>query len=1082
MELTRSASPLQLEFDQYHRYAAVALLLKPLLASLDRPARLLDIQGTSLQLLTDFLSPLRMEVTQAHLTPNRDHGTILLPQDEPVPLPDQSVDFTLALEALEQVPAEDRTYCVSEWLRVAREGILISCPLTRGVRRKTPTTRERPVRRRKNLLPLPTASQPPTTGEVRGLLDKLGLNYVMLAPVAPAEWLPLLVLLEENHPLGSAKLVGVLQQLLKMRLFRTFTHQRPYRRLFLAWKTGAQAKAAQAGWFPQQLPTTPPLRGSVRDEGTVLHPVMTLASRLSASFAAPVTPTTPPQIVETASPPPTETWQRQLGEQQAALDRWQREQAWREWRLVEELTGFAAEVHTTPAPGMASVEPYDLCPVPANAHLWEARSSHAHFRWQTNLPSGWLRLQLRGRGLAGQTVRVLLRHGEQETSLLLGRWHQEDTLVRYLFCEHPVTEIQLFPGVSQGPVRIDHWEVVPSSKSRACFAGLGRLLADGWTVAGMAHTVRTVAKAWWQGGWRGLGKLCLGRALQPRRPPDADQEPLTYSEWITHEECIEQERDKALARLCQLPELPTLAVLMPIPPDTNNEALKRTLGSLAEQGYPRVEFLLAAASPDVPRVRALLAEYPALTVTTRLHVPAHSLHHIPIVLNELLEQARSEHCALVTVGDRLGREALLFLADALGQHPAADVLYTDEDRWSSSRGRHSPTFKPAWSPDHFLATGYTGNLTVFRSQAIRQAGGFSDRWPLGYDLDMICRLAQADGTNIVHVPKVLYHRVEDTPAKTMQGARATSHASQETKSILTHHLQQGLWGLWAEKGRENFRLAMKGTPKVSIIIPSAGKEVLLHGERTTHLQHCLNTLRQRTTYPHLEILVVSNGPLAPAVERMLQAQKVRRVEVPPPFHFSSSINAGTKQATGEYLLFLNDDTAVITPDWLEQMLAYATQPGIGVVGPKLLFPDGRLQHVGVALGARGPGHPFYGRKANSRGDCVRNCSAVTGACLLTARKVFEEVGGFGMEFPLNYNDVDYCLKVRQAGQRIVLLPQVELYHYEQERCDGHAPLNRAELEQFQRKWAAMLPCDPYENPNLCPWAGDGRLGRYHTRS
>ena len=1075
MEVTRSASPLQLEFDQYHRYAALALLLKPLLAAHERPARLLEIHGTALNLLAEFFAPLTLEVTQAELQPSRgNRAAVLLPRDARVPLPDQSVDYTLALEALEQVPAEDRTYCVSEWLRVAREGIVISCPITRGARQPQPAPR------RKNGRPFrPTSSseeetRPPTTAEVRGLLDKLGLTYVTLAPVSPAEWLPLLVLLEENHPLGSAKLVGVLQQLLKMRLFRAFTHQRPYRRLFLAWKTAAQARAAQERWFPQQLPsTTPLLRRGESTEGALLHPVMTLASRLSASFATPhAAETVVPRPTEVApTSPSVERLTRQTREQQAALERQQREHAWREWQLVEELIGFPPEVNQAPAPGMSGAEAEGLSPVPPDTHTWEAMSPEAHFRWPVEFPAGWVRLRLTGRGPKGEAVRVQLRGEGRETSILLGRWQQAETLARYVFCDHPVTELRLQPRATPGPVRLDAWEAQASGKGRACMAGVGRLLADAWTVAGCWQTLRSLTRAWWQGGIRGVGRHCLSRALHPLRLADLASEPLSYADWIQHEERIDAARDQALARLCRRKELPALAVLLPVPAAFDREAVRRTLGSLAEQGYPRVEVLLAVTRQDVAALRTLLEEYPALRVITRLILPAASVHHGPIVLNELLSHVRGEYAVPVRAGDLLGREALLLMADALCAQPGADFLYTDEDRWSVAQGRHAPVFKPAWSPDRFITDPYTGHLAAFRTAACRRLGGFTEALADGFVTDLVCRLAQADGRNVVHVPRVLYH------VQVPDGAESRTRAD---RAVLAQHLRKGLWGLHTESSADGIRLACVGTPRVSIIIPSAGKEVTLQGRRTTHLSHCLETLRARTTYANYEIIVVTNGSLG-AAEAAAQGPAVKRVEVPPPFHFSASINAGVQAARGEYLLLLNDDTEVITPDWLETLLSHAAQPGVGAVGARLLFPDGRLQHAGVTLFARGPGHPYYGQEATPE-EAARNCLAVTGACLLTPRAIFAEVGGFGMEFPLHYNDVDYCLKVHQSGRRIVYVPRVELYHFERQRRDGHAALQPDELQRFQQKWAAAYPRDPFWNANLCSWSGDSRLGRHQPRS
>lgn len=266
--------------------------------------------------------------------------------------------------------------------------------------------------------------------------------------------------------------------------------------------------------------------------------------------------------------------------------------------------------------------------------------------------------------------------------------------------------------------------------------------------------------------------------------------------------------------------------------------------------------------------------------------------------------------------------------------------------------------------------------------------------------------------------------------------------------------------------RREARFAEARLPLVSIIIPSAGRPAEIDGRRQTHLGRCLASLRGKSRYENFEILVVDNGSLPDDALREITGHGAVRVSVPGPFNFSRNLNHAVRAANGSHLLFLNDDTEVISADWMEQLLLFSCDDGIGAVGARLLFPTGLLQHVGIAFSPAGPGHPYYGQPGDTPGylrACVepRNWAAVTGACLMSARTAFEAVGGFDESFELNYNDVDYCLRLWDAGFRCVVNPKAELYHFETMRADGRAPFRPDELARFQDRWARRYPYDPY---------------------
>jgi GT2 family glycosyltransferase len=246
---------------------------------------------------------------------------------------------------------------------------------------------------------------------------------------------------------------------------------------------------------------------------------------------------------------------------------------------------------------------------------------------------------------------------------------------------------------------------------------------------------------------------------------------------------------------------------------------------------------------------------------------------------------------------------------------------------------------------------------------------------------------------------------------------------------------------------------------------------------TYHVLRCVESIRQKSTYSRYEVVLVHNRELDATLARRLSRLQVRPVTSSGPFNWSASMNLAARRASGAHLLFLNDDTEIITPDWLEALLEYSERPEIGAVGAKLLFPDGRLQHAGVTLLNGRPKHCFYGFPGDHPGyhgstRFPRNVSAVTGACLMTRAEVFQMLAGFDESFPLDFNDIDYCLRLRVRGLRVVYTPLAQLYHLEA-ATKGTAGREQAEL--FRQRWQHVWPHDPYYNPNLSAEHEDYRI-------
>jgi GT2 family glycosyltransferase len=328
------------------------------------------------------------------------------------------------------------------------------------------------------------------------------------------------------------------------------------------------------------------------------------------------------------------------------------------------------------------------------------------------------------------------------------------------------------------------------------------------------------------------------------------------------------------------------------------------------------------------------------------------------------------------------------------------------------------------------------------------------------------------------VPGVLYHwRL--LPNSTASGVAAKPQAHAAAMRALEAHLRRtgrdGKAEVGPSAGLNFVRFGVRGAPTVSIIIPTLGSARPIPGRDAGYIENCVRSIRAASSWKNFEVIVCDRNTLDPAVAGRILGDRVRRVTYADPFNWSAVNNLGARHARGEYLLFLNDDTEVVTPGWLEAMLEFAQQQPIGAVGARLQFPDGGLQHCGVTVLDGYPGHPFYGFPRNHPGYYCRNwlphnCAAVTGACLMTRAEVFREVGGFDEGLPLNYNDVDFCFKVRQAGYRVVYTPHAVLTHFESVSKPG---VFREELRAFQSRWGRET--DPFYNPYLNTETFDYRI-------
>jgi GT2 family glycosyltransferase len=531
-----------------------------------------------------------------------------------------------------------------------------------------------------------------------------------------------------------------------------------------------------------------------------------------------------------------------------------------------------------------------------------------------------------------------------------------------------------------------------------------------------------------------------------------------------------------LAEICSLNTYPLISIVLPVF-NTPERYLRTTLSSVVSQLYPKWELCVADDGSAAPHVETILREYacgePRIRIVSRTENGG-----ISAATNSAVEIATGEFVAFLDHDDILPIHALYMVVREISRDPELDLIYSDEDKISRWGRRYDPHFKSDWNPDLFLSQNMIAHLGVYRTSLVRIVGGFRTEFDGSQDYDLALRIVEeTQPRRIRHIPHVLYHW-RAAANSTARFPSAKPYAAIAARRAVQNHLRRR--GIPAEvefaKGSPflQVRYAIGSEPSVSIIIPTKDQRNLL--------ARCIEGVLNRTHYGNLEVLIVDNRSQQDTTRAYLDQiavhPRVRVLQYEHHFNFSLINNWAASQSSGEILLFLNNDTEVIAPDWLRHMIANATRPEVGAVGAKLLYPGGRVQHGGVILGMSGvAGHFHLGRRRHDPGYFARallqqNLSAVTGACLAMRRKVFDEVGGFdGRNLRVAFNDVDLCLRVRQRGYLIVWTPLAELYHHESASRDSDLlPARHREFLQenayMRSKWGAMLERDPYFNPNL----------------
>ena len=496
--------------------------------------------------------------------------------------------------------------------------------------------------------------------------------------------------------------------------------------------------------------------------------------------------------------------------------------------------------------------------------------------------------------------------------------------------------------------------------------------------------------------------------------------------------------------------------------------LKKAINSVRTQDEVHWELCIVDDGSGSPLLHAFLEAQVRLDPRIRYQRLAHN-QGIASATNHALAMATGDFIALVDHDDEIAPHALSTMAEAIERTPDVDMLYSDEDKIDVNGVRSGPFFKPDWSPEFFMSCMYTCHLGVYRRSLVEAVGGFRTAFDLAQDYDLAFRVS-AKARVIVHVPDVLYHW-RTLPGSTASGANAKPTAELAARRAVQAHVDaEGLMGRVEPgpiPGTHRVKLDLLGNPLISIVIPTAARRLDPNALRW-YVLDLLCSIRDVSTYRNYEIVLVENGDIEPALEERLGAfDPVRVTYRSPIINIAEKLNLGVAAARGEFVVLLNDDMAVITPDWLDELIAWVQRPGVVAAGAKLLFPDHRVQHAGVLLLAQGPSHVYYGAAEMDAGlvgsaITVRNYLAVTGACIAVRKADYQAVGGFDPNFRINYNDIDFCLKLKRLG-RIVYTPFAKLFHYESVSKEQGSLL---ELFQFNEKWTDIVGSDPSYNVNL----------------
>ncbi len=519
----------------------------------------------------------------------------------------------------------------------------------------------------------------------------------------------------------------------------------------------------------------------------------------------------------------------------------------------------------------------------------------------------------------------------------------------------------------------------------------------------------------------------------------------------------------------------TLSILVPVyRPEPHH--LAEAIESVLQQTSADWQLVLSADGPQPREVDAVLdaLDDPRIIVE---RCPQQG--GISAATNAALRRATGDFVAFLDNDDVLSPRAVEAIGQAIALAEDIDFVYSDEDKLDQGGRRVDPFHKPAWSPERLLCQMYTCHLSAYRRALVEQVGGLRTEFNGAQDHDLALRISEI-ARRVAHIPEVLYHWRQSPTSTAFDPKSKTWAYDAGTRAVQAHLDRTGIPAVAvadpAYPGVTAINPALRERPRVSIIMLTRGSTRVVRGETVVLADHAITSVLKSSTYSNYEVVVVIDRDASPGLADRLTAldpTRVRTVRNPASFNFADANNFGVDHAEGTHLIFLNDDTEVKTPDWIERLVLWASIPGVGVAGCCLEYPDGRIQHAGIVSRADGPSHRWAGFAADLPGTFCSlvltvNMIGATAACIAVVRARFEDVGGFTTQFPLNFNDVDLCFKLVSRGYRNVVDNRTRLYHFETSTRPN--TVEAAEVHLLFDRWGALIRNDPWDNPNL---AGPG---------
>ena len=550
-----------------------------------------------------------------------------------------------------------------------------------------------------------------------------------------------------------------------------------------------------------------------------------------------------------------------------------------------------------------------------------------------------------------------------------------------------------------------------------------------------------------------------------------------YREWVAaYDTLTAADREAIEARINEFRHRPLISVVMPVY-NVEEIWLRRAIDSVRTQLYERWELCIADDNSIKPHVRVVLEEYAAQDSRIKI-VFRKENGHISAASNSALELATGEFVALFDNDDELSEHALYVVAEEINAYPEVDLIYSDNDFIDEHGTRYQPNFKTDWNPDLFYSLNLISHLGVYRRSIVEKIGGFREGYEGSQDYDLALRvIEQIPEKHIRHVPYILYHW-RAIHGSVALNSNQKEYAHEAARKAIGAHFARTKIDAVVTQGHESFHRVVytlpESLPLVSLIITTR--------DHVDLLRQIISGVLEKTDYQRVELLIVDNQSNEPATLKYLSEiendPRVKVLRYDAPFNYSAMNNLAAQHSTGEIIGLVNNDIKVISPDWLKEMVCHAQRPEIGAVGAKLYYADDSIQHAGIITGIQGVAVNIYRRvpKRIARHvtfiNVIQNFSAVTAACMIMRKQVFDEAGGFdAANLPVVYNEVDFCLRIRERGYRILWTPYAELYHLESASQEPDSTSQRLtrfrkETDYMKSRWGRLLSSDPYYNLNL----------------